>query len=615
MNCLLLNRKHFYGLRQAFFLFACLIIAFQGMSQDPNFHIYLSFGQSNMAGAGDIEAQDLTGVDTRFQFMKPQNCPAQNQYAGNWYTGVPPLWGCNGGIGPSDYFGRTMVENLPSEVKVGVVVVAVPGCKIELFGKTGYEGLDTYNNVPAQYNGSAYAWLLDLAKQAQQDGVIKGFLLHQGESNSGDQQWPNKVKAVYDNLIQDLGLKAEETPLLAGELLYSEFNSCCSVHNGIVAQLPNTIFNAHVISAAGLPGKDVYHFNSEGNRDFGRRYAEKMLALLPPAVSVKLTSPSKDTNIVIPAEINIEAEVSDPDAIQTLQFFVNGEQVGNTEWVAPYFTTVSITEQGSYEVTAVVNTTNGTQLISESIVIKANVPRTPFQDVVKSIPGRIEAENYDLGGQGVAHYDFDNVNEGTSDYRSGDGVDIETTQDIDGGYNIGYVRSGEWLAYTVDVQSAGNYDLDLRMAAEGEGKTLHIEFNGEDVTGPVSVPNTQGWQTWETVSIQDIELTEGEHDMRIVFNSDYMNLNYIQFNGVVTGTQLQVKNKLSVFPNPFVQNGFKITSEGEFSYQIIEETSGQLLETGKGNNSVKAGKTLKTGLYILKVSTISGVSVQKIIKQ
>lgn len=612
---LLVNRIIKNGLRQVTLLVTCLLIGFQAVSQDPNFHIYLSFGQSNMAGAGDIEAQDLTGVDARFQFMKPQNCPSKNQYAGNWYTGVPPLWGCSGGIGPSDYFGRTMAENLASEVKIGVVVVAVPGCKIELFGKTGYEGLDTYKNVPAQYNGSAYAWLLDLAKKAQKDGVIKGFLLHQGESNSGDQQWPNKVKAVYDNLLKDLALNAEETPLLAGELLYSEFNSCCSGHNRIVATLPNVIPNAHVISAAGLPGKDVYHFNSEGNREFGRRYAEKMLELLPPTVSVKLTSPGKDTTVVVPSEIYIEAEVSDPNAIQTLQFYVNGQQIGNTEWVAPYFTTFSATEAGTYEVTAVVSTANGTQIKSESVKLTANLPRAPFRGLTHTIPGRIEAEDYDVGGHGIAYNDLDKINEGGSDYRAGDAVDVEETQDVDGAYNVGYIRNGEWLAYTVNVQNTDSYDLDLRMAADGDGKTLHIELDGEDVTGPISVHNTTGWQTWETVSVQNIALTEGKHDMRIVFDSDYMNLNYMRFNGIVTGDNTEAETIFKVYPNPYTQNGFKIFSIGEFSYQITEEANGQLLETGKGTNSVTAGQHLKTGLYILKVSTKNGLSVQKIIKQ
>ena len=87
-------------------------------SQDPDFHIYLCFGQSNMAGAGTIEAQDRT-VDSRFQMMEPIGCTNLSRTFGKWYPAVPPLWGCNGGLGPADYFGRTMVENLPANIRVG----------------------------------------------------------------------------------------------------------------------------------------------------------------------------------------------------------------------------------------------------------------------------------------------------------------------------------------------------------------------------------------------------------------------------------------------------------------------------------------------------------------
>jgi len=85
-----------------------------------------------MAGAGKIEDQDTT-VDERFQSMQPMDCSNLRRSSGKWYPAKPPLWGCNGGLGPSDYFGRIMVQNLPSNIKVGVVVVAVPGCDIALF--------------------------------------------------------------------------------------------------------------------------------------------------------------------------------------------------------------------------------------------------------------------------------------------------------------------------------------------------------------------------------------------------------------------------------------------------------------------------------------------------
>lgn len=261
-----------------------LFFTINTQAQDPNFHIYLCFGQSNMAGAGAIEEQDKT-VDSRFQFMYPMvGCSMQNRTFGNWYAAVPPLWGCpNGGLGPVDYFGRNMVQNLPSNIKIGVIVIGIPGCDIRLFDKTGYQTYDTYNSVPQKYKGSAYAWLMELANLAAKDGVIKGFLMHQGETMPDAANWPLHVKRVYDSLITDLKLPAT-TPLLAGEVLYPSSGGKGS-QNATIAKLPNTIPNSYVISAEGFTGKDQWHFVSASLRIFGARYADKMLSIQKTEIS------------------------------------------------------------------------------------------------------------------------------------------------------------------------------------------------------------------------------------------------------------------------------------------------------------------------------------------
>ena len=107
-------------------------------SQDPNFQIYLCIGQSNMEGAARAELQDST-VNPRFQVMEAVNCENLGRSKGKWYPAVPPLCRCKTNLGPTDYFGRTMVANLPEKVKVGVIVVAIGGCKIELFDKDNYQ--------------------------------------------------------------------------------------------------------------------------------------------------------------------------------------------------------------------------------------------------------------------------------------------------------------------------------------------------------------------------------------------------------------------------------------------------------------------------------------------
>jgi hypothetical protein len=136
-------------------------------------------------------------------------------------------------------------------------------------------------NMIKDYDGNPYARLIEMAKLAQKDGVIKGILLHQGESNNGDTTWPQKVKAVYDNLLHDLHLKPKSVPLLAGELVDAEQGGACAGMNKIIATLPQTIPNAHIISSAGCAQRgDNLHFTAEGYRKLGERYGEEMLSLM-----------------------------------------------------------------------------------------------------------------------------------------------------------------------------------------------------------------------------------------------------------------------------------------------------------------------------------------------
>ena len=169
-------------------------------AQDPNFHIYLAFGQSNMEGNARVEAQDSLDISDRFLAMSPIDCAEHGRVKGEWYKAVPPLCRCHfTGLTPCDYFGRTLVANLPQNIRVGVINVAVGGCHIDLFDKDKYATYlptqpDWMKSSASFYDGNPYGRLLEMARKAQKDGVIKGILLHQGESNTGDKEWPMKVK-------------------------------------------------------------------------------------------------------------------------------------------------------------------------------------------------------------------------------------------------------------------------------------------------------------------------------------------------------------------------------------------------------------------------------------
>src|SRR5688572_4001740 len=272
-------------IRSALFIFlGSFVLSINAFSQDPNFYIFLSLGQSNMEGNAKFEAQD-TAVDKRFQVLQAVDCANLGRTKGKWYTAVPPLSRCHTGLSPTDYFGRTMVANLPDNVRIGVINVSVGGCKIELFDKDNYESYvattpDWLKNMVNEYDGNPYGRLVEMARLAQKDGVIKGILLHQGESNTGDVKWPVKVKVVYDNLKKDLGL-ASDIPLLAGEVVQADQGGVCASMNEIIGKLPETIPNAYVISSSGCTdAPDNLHFTAAGYRLLGNRYAIKMLSLL-----------------------------------------------------------------------------------------------------------------------------------------------------------------------------------------------------------------------------------------------------------------------------------------------------------------------------------------------
>ncbi|MDF2457459.1 MAG: glycoside hydrolase family 16 [Cytophagaceae bacterium] len=154
--------------------------------------------------------------------------------------------------------------------------------------------------------------------------------------------------------------------------------------------------------------------------------------------------------------------------------------------------------------------------------------QSPYMGVVASIPGKVEAENYNEScNNGLAYNDVDAGNTGNS-YRS-DWVDIEACTDAGAGYNVGWTAAGEWLNYNVNVTTAGSYNIQARVASEPGGKQMHVELDGVNVSGTINVPATGGWATWQTITINNVNLTAGNKVMRIVFDTDGINCNYVNF--------------------------------------------------------------------------------------
>ncbi len=272
-------------MKKLFLSMVAALTVLNATAQDKNFHIFLCFGQSNMEGNARIEPQDSVGVSDNFLNLSAVNFSDKSRKMGKWYKALPPLCRENTGLTPVDYFGRTLLENLPEGHKVGIVHVAIGGISIDGFlpdrideyAKTAPEWMKP---MLAAYDGHPYDRLVAMAKIAQKKGVISGILMHQGETNTGDPKWPADVKTVYENLLRDLKLKAEDVPLLVGEVVAADRGGTCAAHNAVIDTIGRVIPTAHVIPADGCPQNfDFLHFTAAGYRELGRRYAAEMLKI------------------------------------------------------------------------------------------------------------------------------------------------------------------------------------------------------------------------------------------------------------------------------------------------------------------------------------------------
>ena len=223
-----------------------------------------------------------------------------------------------------------------------------------------------------------------------------------------------------------------------------------------------------------------------------------------------------------------------------------------------------------------------------------------------SIPGKIEAENFDKGGEGVSYHDTDTTNTG-GQYRHNVGVDIERCNE--GGYAITDIRKGEWLNYAVKVDTSGKYNLVVKVSSVVGGKTFHIELDHVNISGPIEVPNTGGNQIWQTINISIPQITKGLKIMRIVMDSDSFNLDYIKL--VYTGNTLDKNNMLNQnYPNPFnsmTNIGYFVLKDSHVSIKIYD-ILGQVIETlvnedkkvGYYEASIDGSK-LSSGVYFYRI--------------
>lgn len=275
-------------------------------------------------------------------------------------------------------------------------------------------------------------------------------------------------------------------------------------------------------------------------------------------------------------------------------------------------------EVGSYSVTLTV--TNAENLSStDSLTITVLGNGTPYLGSPITVPGIVQAEFYDIGGEGVAYHDYDEINWGIP-FRGDDGVDIEASNDVGGGYNIGWIEDGEWLEYTIDVPTDGMYKVTPVIASVPGGGSLHVEFRGIDLTGQQSVPVTGGWQLWEELQIPPVFLSAGEQVMHVAMSGGQFNLNWIEISNASVSTEasLQIPAEFVLnqnYPNPFnpsttMQYGLPDDSNVSL---VIYDIRGNLVQTLQSdhqsagwydvvwNGETADGKTVSTGVYFARL--------------
>jgi len=242
--------------------------------------------------------------------------------------------------------------------------------------------------------------------------------------------------------------------------------------------------------------------------------------------SISIASPQNNSAFPANSNITLTASASTPTgSITKVAFFQDEIKIGET-FVSPYQMTWNNVLTGNYRITATAYSSNGFNTTSEIINVNvgSNALTSPYGGTPARVPGTIEAENFDLGGQNNAYYDSDTPNDG-GQYRTSEGVDIETCSDAGGGYDVGFTVNNEWIAYTISVEDSGTYQIGARVSSTSTTGSMHFEIDGNDVTGLLNVPNTGGWQVWTSVLSKNFVLTPGIHKLKFFVNSSGFNVN------------------------------------------------------------------------------------------
>lgn len=261
------------------------------------------------------------------------------------------------------------------------------------------------------------------------------------------------------------------------------------------------------------------------------------------SVYIKPASVRVEKGEDVPVEVRATLRTK---TIERVELYVKNT-LAATMTEAPYTYNVPCSAIGTYDLKAIVYATDGSKYERYGGFTAYN-PRKPFKSL--SIPGVIQAEDFDSGADGIAYHDSDSKNEGTSAYRTAGGVDIVTG--TNGAYCLGYTSVGEWLEYTVDVQEDGIYTYDAYVSANESGASFNLSLmtdgTEKDITGKISVP-ALGWNSYRNVHGRTtVALEKGQQVIRLNITSGSCNIDKITFKKVEVDETMKVSVKVNPSP-------------------------------------------------------------------
>lgn len=231
------------------------------------------------------------------------------------------------------------------------------------------------------------------------------------------------------------------------------------------------------------------------------------------------------TNVEASSVISLSIATSESD-IASAEYYLDGESIGMGAG-ADFSLDYTVSEIGLHEVMAVVKAADEKTFKTQTATLTVREPKSPFGGIAQTIPGTIEMEKYDAGGQGYAYYDVDAANQGNV-FRPDEGVDLDVVDD--GGYVLGWTMKGEWIEYTVEVKKDGIYIWKALVASELDHSAFSLYLDGEMISdGSVEVPNTKSWANYLTVSGKTPNISKGNHILKVCIDGDYVNIDNIKF--------------------------------------------------------------------------------------